>query len=112
MLEIMEVITQAQINQDHIFWCNSEAYTIGDLIKVNGKTGIVLETIHQYVKTDIPGQGWIDVVSYHNTVRGVPKICGRCKHSCGYSGGPYYCDLHKTDHVENNDTCAEWKESF
>jgi len=90
-----------------ICWCNSENFTIGDPIKVRGKIGTVTEKIHQYLHTDIPGIGWINPENT-TTVRGIPKTCHRCKYSLGYSGGQYFCDMHKTKNHDQNDTCDQW----
>jgi len=92
-----------------ICWCNSEEYTPGDLIKIRGKTGTVLETIHQYLKTDIPGLGWINVITEgKNTVRGIPKNCDHCYYAQGYSGGPYYCIDSKKNTLDKDHTCKNW----
>lgn len=90
-----------------ICWCNSERFAPDDKINVYGKIGNVTEVIHQYLHTDIPGIGWINPENVC-TIRGIPKICRRCKYSLGYSGGPYFCDIHKTGDHDQNDTCDQW----
>ena len=95
-------------DSDLIEWNNSENYVCGDFIKYRGKIGIVLEQIHQYIKTDIPGAGWINIiVEGKYTVRGVPKTCERCKHSYGYSQSPQYCEYSHSSVLPDHN-CDHW----
>jgi hypothetical protein len=91
-----------------VCWCNSENYTPGDLIKIRGKTGRVTEVIHQYLKTDIPGLSWINVITEgKNTVRGILKNCDHCVYAFGYSGGPYSCEISNQENDKDH-TCKNW----
>jgi len=96
-------------DSDLIEWNNSENFIPGDFIKYRGKTGIVLEQVHQYIKTDIPSAGWINIIiEGPYTVRGVPKFCKRCKHfKYNYSSESSLCLIDKNIH-KCEDSCSEW----
>ena len=97
-------------DSDLIEWNNSECFIVGDFVKYRGKTGLVLEQIHQYLKTDILGAGWINVLTEGKyMVRGVPKTCERCKHfGFNYSGVPSECSRDKNTYDPDHN-CNYWE---
>jgi len=98
-------------DSDLIEWNNSENFIPGDFIKYRGKTGIVIEQIYQYIKTDIPGVGWINIiVDGPYTVRGIPKTCKRCKNAYGYSCTPTYCKYSQSSVLTPDYHCDHFEE--